>query len=152
MARMSASVHRAGSAAFVVAVAFGAVANAEQIASPYATGGEISMVETDNYVRYVHVFTNTATVMQFRNKSLQPLRGRILVVGAGGAGGYGLNSGSGGGGGGGGGGVLEGRASASHRVSAGTSLSARDLRQHLTHHIRMTRLQEHPASQTPLSA
>ena len=91
----------------MVVVAFGAVANAEQIASPYATGGEVSIVETAHYVRYVHVFTNTAAVAQFRNKSSQPLRGRILVVGAGGAGGYGLNSASSGGGGGGGGGVLE---------------------------------------------
>ena len=86
----------------------GVVANAEQkVASPYAKGGEVSMIETANYVRYVHVFTNTADVARFRNKSLQTLRGRILVVGAGGAGGYGLNSASGGGGGGGGGGVWE---------------------------------------------
>lgn len=92
----------------MLAVAFTAAANAEeQVVSPYANGGEVSIVETATYKRYVHVFTNTAVVAQFRNKSNQTLRGRILVVGGGGAGGYGLNSASGGGGGGGGGGVLE---------------------------------------------
>lgn len=101
-------IGRSKVAALAAAAAFVAAAKAEQqIETPYASGGEVSIVETANYVRYVHVFTNTATVMHFRNKSLQTLHGRILVVGAGGAGGYGLNSGSGGGGGGGGGGVLE---------------------------------------------
>lgn len=101
-------INRNKVAVLAAAVALVTAAKAEQqIETPYARGGEVSIIETANYVRYVHVFTNTATVMQFRNKSLQPLRGRILVVGAGGAGGYGLNSGSGGGGGGGGGGVLE---------------------------------------------
>ena len=87
----------------MLAVAFTAAANAEeQVVSPYAKGGEVSIVETATYKRYVHVFTNTAVVAQFRNKSNQTLRGRILVVGGGGAGGYGLNSASGGGGEGGG--------------------------------------------------
>ena len=79
----------------------------EPIVSPYARGGVVSIVETETLKRYVHVFTNTAEVAQFRNRSKQALRGRILVVGAGGAGGYGLNAASGGGGGGGGGGVWE---------------------------------------------
>ena len=79
----------------------------EPIVSPYARGGVVSIVETETLKRYVHVFTNTAEVAQFRNRSRQALRGRILVVGAGGAGGFGLNSASGGGGGGGGGGVWE---------------------------------------------
>lgn len=95
-------------AVLVVLATLVATAGAEeQIMSPYANGGEVSIVETEAYKRYVHVFTNTAVVAQFRNKSNQTLRGRILVVGGGGAGGYGLNSASGGGGGGGGGGVLE---------------------------------------------
>ena len=82
--------------------------NAEgPIESPHARGGVVSIVETETCRRYVHVFTNTAEVAQFRNRSRQALRGRILVVGAGGAGGYGLNASSGGGGGGGGGGVWE---------------------------------------------
>ena len=85
-----------------------AEANAEEtIRSPYARGGVVSIVETENYKRYVHVFTNTAEVARFRNRSGQALRGRILVVGAGGAGGYGYDAASGGGGGGGGGGVWE---------------------------------------------
>ena len=100
-----------------VAVAFAAMVlcscavaeeNAEDpVVSPHAKGGVVSVFETARYRRYIHVFTNTAEVAQFRNKSRQTLRGRILVVGAGGAGGFGLNSASGGGGGGGGGGVWE---------------------------------------------
>ena len=85
-----------------------AEANAEEtIRSPYARGGVVSIVETETLKRYVHVFTNTAEVTRFRNRSGQALHGRILVVGAGGAGGYGYDGASGGGGGGGGGGVWE---------------------------------------------
>ena len=95
-------------AALAAAIGFVVIVKAEQeVSSPYAKGGEVSVVETAYYKRYIHVFTNTAAVAQFRNKSSQALRGRILVVGAGGAGGYGMNLMSGGGGGGGGGGVLE---------------------------------------------
>ena len=87
-------------AALAAAIGFVVIVKAEQeVSSPYAKGGEVSVVETAYYKRYIHVFTNTAAVAQFRNKSSQALRGRILVVGAGGAGGYGMNSMSGGGGG-----------------------------------------------------
>ena len=88
-------------------VALTPVRRDDEVKSPYAVGGRVSVVETADYKRYVHVFTNTAGVVRFRNKSSQALNGRILVVGAGGAGGFGLAGAAGGGGGGGGGGVCE---------------------------------------------
>ena len=88
-------------------MAFGA-----PVASPYATGGEVTVTDLGNFkTRYVHVFTNTDEVATFRNVGKKPLSIRYLVVGGGGSGGYGA-SGTGGkniptGGGGGGGGVCE---------------------------------------------
>ena len=93
--------------AAVVGLEFVGVVVADTITSPYAKGGEVSIVETANYRRYVHTFTNTESVATFRNRTSQTLHTRCLVVGAGGAGGFGLNTASGGGGGGGGGGVWE---------------------------------------------
>ena len=53
--------------------------NAEgPIESPHARGGVVSIVETETCRRYVHVFTNTAEVAQFRNRSRQALRGRRM--------------------------------------------------------------------------
>ena len=72
--------------AAVAAIGIGARAD-EQVASPYATGGEVSVVdETD----YVHVFTNGGT---FTTKV--PLTARILVVGGGGSGGGCIGGGGG---------------------------------------------------------
>ena len=84
----------------------------ESMASPYATGGEVTVTDLGNFkTRYIHVFTNTDEVATFRNVGKKPLSLRYLVVGGGGSGGY-ASAGTGGkniptGGGGGGGGVCE---------------------------------------------
>jgi hypothetical protein len=87
-------------------------------ARKYATGGEITrFCYTDKfgigYTAFIHTFTNTDTVAEFKNKSGKALPVRILAVGGGGAGMDGMRvttpgtARRPGGGGGGGGGVTE---------------------------------------------
>ena len=76
--------------------------------SPYATGGEVTILQRGNALTaYIHVFTNTDEAATFASTGLKDLNVRYLVVGAGGSGGACYSSGSEGGGGGGGGGVCE---------------------------------------------
>lgn len=78
-----------------------------RVKSPNASGGAVSLVETDIAYRYVHVFTSASDVQTFVNTSDKPLSLRCLAVGGGGRGGVGHHLTGNGGGGGGGGGVLE---------------------------------------------
>ena len=97
---------------FVLALASAAlfIHSASGEESPYATGGEVTILKPRDYVTtYIHTFTNTAEAAAFASKGLRDLKVRYLVVGAGGAGGNYFPPGViyGGGGGGGGGGVCE---------------------------------------------
>ena len=79
----------------------------EPVTSPYATGGEVKILDIGNFrTAYIHTFTNTAEAATFANTSGRTLKLRYLVVGAGGFG-IGGWAGNNGGGGGGGGGVCE---------------------------------------------
>ena len=95
------------SVAVVAALCTIAIAAEAKVKSPNASGGAVSLVETDIAYRYVHVFTNVSDVQTFVNTSDKPLSLRFLAVGGGGRGGVGHHSTGNGGGGGGGGGVLE---------------------------------------------
>ena len=78
--------------------------------SPYATGGEVTILRNGCITSYVHVFTNTDEAAEFASTGLKDLKVRYLVVGAGGSGAVGNNSASSttySSGGGGGGGVCE---------------------------------------------
>ena len=80
----------------------------EPVASPYATGGEVTRIDLGNLrMSYIHVFTNTDEVATFASTGKRNLTLRYLVVGAGGAGGSRYAGSTMGGGGGGGGGVCE---------------------------------------------
>ena len=75
--------------------------------SPYATGGEVTVLRSEYSTSYIHVFKNTDEAAEFASKGLCDLKVRYLVVGAGGGGGCaygstGTSAWSGGGGGGGG--------------------------------------------------
>ena len=68
-----------------------------------ATGGTVTVIESEMATDYIHTFTSTNGVETFRNQSGAPLYVRYLVVGGGGAGGdtyKTYQSGAGGGGGG----------------------------------------------------
>ena len=76
--------------------------------SPYATGGEVTILQRGNALTaYIHVFTNTDEAATFASTGLKDLKVRYLVVGAGGSGGACYGGNWEGGGGGGGGGVCE---------------------------------------------